>query len=172
MKKLMALFLTLVLAVGLFAGCGSKDEEKEQDNDTTTAGEDTVVDLSDFEDAVVFTVNDEEVMLSSANILVYQIKSYYESMYGPTVWDMDAAEGLTVEQFVKDDIEEITVRTTVLFDHAAKNGWELDAAKEEELVTQAGTIYESYAPEVLSAYGITLETSKQCWFAKAFQKSL
>lgn len=163
MKKLITLILALTLVVSLFAGC-KKDETTDATDATATTDEKegtSILDnLGEFEDKVLFKVNDSEIMLSNANILLYQIKSYYESIYGPTVWDMEAEAGVTVESYVKDDIKEVAVRTEVLYDYAMKNGLTLSEEKEEELATQATTVYESYTPEIIAKYGFTLEQLK------------
>jgi len=165
MKRMMTLLLVMVLSVSLFAGCGKTDTKDEgskssattdtKDGDTGNASVDT--DKNESDDQVVFTVNDEDILLSSVNVLVYQVKKYYEAAYGPTVWDMDASEGVTAEEFVKKDIKEISTRTEVLYQIAQKEGYELDEDKKTELLDQASKLYESYPQDVLDRYGFTLE---------------
>jgi len=158
MKRILALLFAFVLVTSLFAGC-SKEEATTDANSTETTEEGTnIVDkLTKFEDKVLFTVNDTEIMLSSANILLYQIKNYYESIYGPTVWDMEAEAGVLVSDFVKNDIRDVSVRTEVLYEKAKEMGLEQSEEKITELKTQAKDIFESYTPEIIEKYGFTLQ---------------
>jgi len=108
MKKFLALLLVMILAIGMMTGCGDSEDKETEETTKETPIE------SDFEDQVVFKVNDTEIMLSAVNVLVYQIKSYYESIYGPTVWDMDASEEMKVDEFVKSDIQNLVLRSEIL----------------------------------------------------------
>jgi len=178
MRRLITLFIALTLVLSLFAGCKQTDEKtttdvKEEVNDEANAdangdanGDANAEDVSatensgEFKDVVLLKVNDEEVMLSVGNILLYQIKSYYESIYGPTVWDMEAEAGVSVESFVKNDIKDVSVRTEVLYDVAMEKGYTLEDGVEEELLAQATTVFESYTPEIIAKYGFTIEQVK------------
>ena len=168
MKKILTLILALTLVMSLFVGCGTKEEISEETTDVTEEATDVTAEetsddgtsvepMADFKDEVLFKVNDTDIMLSTGNILLYQIKSYYESIYGATVWDMEAEAGITVEEFVKSDIKDVSIRTEVLYDKALKEGYEMDEDSKAELIAQASTVYESYAPEVIAKYGFNLE---------------
>ena len=169
MKKILTLILALTLVMSLFAGCSTKEEATEEETtelstELTTeetgeeiTAEEAIQAIGDFEDEVLFKVNDSEIMLSTGNILLYQIKSYYESIYGPTVWDMEAEAGVTVEEFVKNDIKDVSIRTEVLYSKATEEGYEMEAETEAELLAQATSVYESYPVEVLAKYGFSLE---------------
>ncbi len=159
MKKILTLILALTLVVSLFAGCGTKEETTEETTGVEEVTEEgnIIETLGDFKDEVLFKVNDTEIMLSAGNILLYQIKSYYESIYGPTVWDMEAEPGVTVEQFVKNDIKDVSIRTEVLYDKAVKDGIVMEEDKKAELLAQAATVFESYPAEIVAKYGFTLE---------------
>jgi parvulin-like peptidyl-prolyl isomerase len=73
---------------------------------------------------------------------------------------MEASEGVTVENFVKDDIQEVAVRTHILYDYAIAHDMKLDEEKEAELITQATSVFESYDPEIVAKYGFTLDQLK------------
>jgi hypothetical protein len=148
MKKLLALLLVSTLVISIMTGC-KKDETTDTQGGTEVA--------SDFVDQVVFKVADTEIKLSTVNYFVYQIKNYYESYYGATVWDMPASEEQTVEQFVKEDIQNIAVRLVVSEKVAAERGLTLDDAKKEELMTSAQELFASFTPEVIAKYGFTQE---------------
>lgn len=163
MKKILTLILALTLIMSLFVGCGAKEEPNQTTTEETTGAEEVteegniIENLGDFKDEVLFKVNDTEIMLSTGNILLYQIKSYYESIYGATVWDQEAEAGVTVEEFVKNDIKDVSVRTEVLYDKAMKEGFVMEDDAKAELMAQAATVFESYPPEVVAKYGFTLE---------------
>jgi len=162
MKKLLALMLVMVLVMSMLAGCGNSDDENgAEDNgeETSDTGSDEAG--SDFDDKVVFTVNDTKIMLSAANVLLYQIKGYYENTYGPDVWDMEASEGVSVEEYVKNDIKDLSIRTEILSQIASSKGFELSEDKKTELLAQATTIYASYSDEVKVKYGITEDIVKK-----------
>ncbi len=167
MKKFLALLLVMVLAMGMMAGCGnSEDTDTEETTGETGSevsedGEEQTVIESDFEDKVVFRVNDTDVMLSSVNVLVYQIKSYYESIYGPTVWDMDATETMKVDEFVKNDIQDLVLRSEILRQEAEKEGLTLTEEKKTELLDQSAQIFASFSDEAKAKYGFTQEIVDQ-----------
>lgn len=159
MKRIFALLFAFVLVTSLFAGCTKKAETTDATttDETTTENTNIIDKLTKFEDKVLFTVNDTEIMLSSANILLYQIKNYYESIYGPTVWDMEAQPGILVNDYVKNDIKEVSVRTEILFVKAKELGLEQPEDKITELKDQAKSIFESYDPAIIEKYGFTLQ---------------
>lgn len=167
MKKFMALLLVMVLAMSMMAGCGnSEDTDTEETSGETTTevsedGDGETVIESDFEDKVVFRVNDTDIMLSSVNVLVFQIKSYYESIYGPTVWDMDATETMKVDEFVKNDIQDLVLRSEILRQEAEKEGLTLTEEKKTELLDQAAQIFASFTDEAKAKYGFTQEIVDQ-----------
>jgi foldase protein PrsA len=157
MKKIVALLFAFVLVMSLFVGCGEKTETTDAEGTETTEGTNITDKLTKFEDKVLFTIDDTEIMLSSANILLYQIKNYYESIYGPTVWDMEAEPGVIVNDFVKNDIKDVSVRTEILFEKAKELGLEQSEEKLTELKDQAKSIFESYTPDIIEKYGFTLQ---------------
>lgn len=159
MKRVLALLFAFVLTTSLFAGCTKKDSTTDAGTTDTTQEESTnIIDkLTSFEDKVLFTVNDTDIMLSSANILLYQIKNYYESIYGPTVWDMEAEPGVLVNDYIKDDIRDVSVRTEILYEKAQELGLTQDEATITSLKDQAKQIFESYSQDIIDKYGFTLQ---------------
>ena len=107
MKKTLGMLLVLVLTISLFAGCNSEDAENEANEVTedeavnNEGGEDVTV--TDFNDEVVFTVDDQEIMLSEINFWTYYYKSMYEGSYGISDWDMEMGEGVTLEDGIKEN---------------------------------------------------------------------
>ncbi len=177
MKKVIMMFLTFSLVIGLFAGCGnneSKDatgtdaagtdaavnENGESTGETDETGEEapTNKDPENFNDEVVFEVGEHDIMLSRVNFLLYQIKSYYETYYGPTVWDMQATEDQTVEEFVRNDIKNVSVRLAVVEDMAAEKGIELTEEEIQSYKEQANQFFNTLDQEAIDKYGLSHET--------------
>jgi parvulin-like peptidyl-prolyl isomerase len=158
MKKTLGILLVLVLTISLFAGCNSEDAENKATEDEVTSnngGEDVTV--TDFNDEVVFTVNDQEIMLSEINFWTYYYKSMYEGSYGISDWDMEMGEGLTLEDGIKDTIKGVSVQGVVMVDLANEYGLELTEESKEEYLAQAVSIYESFDPTIVAQYGFSLE---------------
>ncbi len=161
MKKTLGMLLVLVLTISLFAGCNSEDAENEANEVTedeavnNEGGEDVTV--TDFNDEVVFTVDDQEIMLSEINFWTYYYKSMYEGSYGISDWDMEMGEGVTLEDGIKDTIKGVSVQGVVMEDLANEYGLELTEEGREEYMTQASSIYESFDPTIVAQYGFDLE---------------
>jgi len=186
MKKLLAILLAMVLALGMLAGCGSDNTDGDNtatvtDGDTsdgttdgttdvttdvTTDGTTDVTDgdtspvVSDFKDVDVFTVNDDVINLSSVNIMLIQIRNMYESQYGADVWSMEASPGVTVDDYAKNLIEDTMVRTEILNKVAAEKDITLDEDEQAQALATANTVFSSYTPEMIAEYGITLEAAE------------
>lgn len=163
MKKTLVMLLALVLSISLLAGCNTQDAENDETQDETQdqetnndGGED--VTATDFNDEVVITVNDQEIMLSEINFWTYYYKSMYEGSYGISDWDMEMGEGLTLEDAIKDTIKGVSIQGVVMEDLANEYGLELSEEKKQEYMNQASTIYESFDPAVMEQYGFDLET--------------
>ncbi len=163
MKKTLVMLLALVLTIGLLAGCNEQDagndatQDETQDETTSNEGGEDVT-VTDFNDEVVFTVNDQEIMLSEINFWTYYYKSMYEGSYGISDWDMEMGEGITLEDGIKDTIKGVSIQGVVMQDLANEYGLELSKEKKEEYMSQASSIYESFDPTVMQQYGFTLET--------------
>ena len=158
MKKTLVMLLVFVLTISLFAGCNSKDTGSEATEDETVSnegGEEQTA--TDFNDEVVFTVNNQEIMLSEISFWTYYYKSMYESSYGVSDWDIDMGEGMTLEDGIKDTIKGIAVQGVVMENLANEYELELSEEKKEEYLNQAASIYESIDPEVVAQYGFSLE---------------
>jgi parvulin-like peptidyl-prolyl isomerase len=153
MKKTLGMLLVLVLTISLFAGCNSEDAKNEGTEEDVT--EDVIG--TDFNDEVVFTVNDQEIMLSEINFWTYYYKSMYEGSYGISDWDMEMGEGLTLEDGIKDTIKGVSVQGVVMEDLANEYGLELTEESREEYLAQATNIYESFDPAIVAQYGFSLE---------------
>ena len=116
MKKRVLLFaITGLLAMGVLTGCGSIDE-----ND------------------VVATVGDKEISAGVANFYARYTQAQYETYYsgylGENMWNTDAAEGQTYEEFVKDSVLEQLEKMTVLEEHM--KDYDVSLTEEEKAVIE------------------------------------
>lgn len=136
MKKLV-LALSLILVIGLFAGCGKKDEDK-----------------------VVFTSGDIEVTLGEVNYYLFQLKSYYEQQGGADIWNMPLSEEETFGEAMKGNLKDVTVRSDLIEQLAKDLGLEIAEERLEEIKKGAAeeiVQYQQLPEELLEKYYITEE---------------
>ncbi len=155
MKKILAIMMVLVLALGLFAGCTAKSETAEETQNEENQEKENIV--TDFEDEVVFTVNEQDVMLSTVNFYVRYYKTMYENAYGISDWDMEMGENLTMNDLVKDQIQGAIIQVIMMEDIVEEKGLELTEDMIENAKKEAGSMYDLYDAETMAAYGLTLE---------------
>lgn len=134
MKKL-ALVLSLVLVIGMFAGCLKKDEDK-----------------------VVFDGGDIQVTLSEVNYFFFNLKSYYESQAGTEIWAMPMNEEQTFGEAMKENLKELATRSDLMEDMAISRGLSITDDRMISIKAEAASAIEQYSQaEVnpLDEYGIT-----------------
>ena len=116
MKKRVLLFaITGLLAAGVLTGCGSIDE-----ND------------------VVATVGEKEITADVANFFARYTQAQYETYYsgylGKDMWNTDASEGETYEEFVKDSVLNELEKMIVLEEHMGD--YDVSLTEEEKAVIE------------------------------------
>jgi len=108
-KRLLALVLTGIMVIASLTGCKS-------------------VKTVDSEE-VLMTVNGEEVTAGVANFYARYTQAQYESFYGAymgdSMWSTEAEEGVTYEEYVKDEILKMVQIMVLGKQHAADYGVEL-----------------------------------------------
>lgn len=112
-KKALIFAITGMLAAGILTGCGSIDESD-----------------------VVATVGDTEITADIANFYARYTQAQYETYYagylGEDMWNTDAQEGETYEEFVKDSVLTELERMIVLEEHMGE--YEVALTEEEQAV--------------------------------------
>lgn len=139
----------------------SSDVEETTEAVTTeasTTDTDTTDDLavSEFKDMVMVSGDqDIEIKLSKVNYMVYQIKNYYETNYGPTVWDELTDDNLTVDEMILTEIKSILIRMEISEIMANEQGIELDADTLATATSQGSSLFASYPVDIAAQLGIT-----------------
>lgn len=154
MKKRVLLFaITGLLAAGVLTGCGSIDE-----ND------------------VVATVGEKEITADVANFFARYTQAQYETYYsgylGEDMWNTDAAEGQTYEEYVKDSVLKELERMIVLEEHMGD--YDVSLTEEEKAVIEksAKTFDEDNTLESKEKISGSKKTVKRVLTLMAIQKKM
>lgn len=142
-KRLVALILAAVMALGTMTGCASE------------------VDGS----AVVAEVADEEITLDVANFYARyqqaQYETYYASFLGENMWSGDAATGYDYEASVKANIMSSLQALYVIRQHAGEYGIELTDAEKAEISEAAKDFLDGNALEAKEAISASQEVVEE-----------
>ena len=72
-----------------------------------------LVGCSKVEDRVIMTINDQEVMESEVVLYLSQIKTTYEYSFGSTdIWEIEI-DGVTLEEFVIEEVKDIIIEAKI-----------------------------------------------------------
>lgn len=142
-KKITALMLAGVLMTsGLMAGCSSSND----------------IDV----DAVVATLNDQDIKLGLVNFIArYQqagMDDMYTAYFGEDVWTQDLyGNGTTMEQSTKDSVMENLELMYLLEDHMSDYNVEITDADTEAMKQAAADFMESNSQQAINQMGATEE---------------
>lgn len=176
MKKWMSLALVLMLAVGILAGCGQKEETKtndtkqEMDKENSQAenkDKDAKADQTDTKttsepsklpnDKVVLTVGDYQMTKAEANIYVYTTKMNVERLGGATIWVNEIQEGKTFEALQLERLKDTLAYVAILNEEAKKRGLALTEEEKTEAFADIDAILESLPQALKDYYGFSKE---------------
>jgi len=168
MKRIIALILIAVLVVSCFAGCGSKDaqpaasgsdisaapsETPQQDSTGEEITEPVTYVTFDYEkaytsydpDAVVFTVNGDEVTWGEYFGWIYSIVEQYEMYMGAEfAWDDMFSEIQTMEEYAKLYAETMCSQYSVVYAMAEDKGLTLNAEEQQYIEDLLASDAEAY----------------------------
>ena len=178
------IFIILVMLVSLTTACSraSSPNDKEQDNQVNVDAKEVDGDSSDSSKAVnlednlsdkdsdnpfvgetILTVDDERVSYSEVVLYLKYIQTYYESIFGDTIWDYDLGDKTIGELAKQDVIATITERKI------AKKQWNeynVVITEEDEMVIKkdSSNYLKNLTKEDVNYYGITEEIVYQFFF--------
>ena len=139
-KRLMALLLSGVLAVSMFAGCGS--EMDKTDVVATNGTTDITLGLANF----------------ASRFSQVQYDDFYVAYFGESVWSVDMyGYGTTMEDDMKSSVMESLYAMYAMKDHMADYGVEFTAEDEAAVKAAAEGFISSNSAEAIEALGAELE---------------
>ncbi len=169
MKKFLIMLTSLILVFS-FIGCEKKDEKVEDTAKEETKIEDKKIGITtSFEDKVVMKVDGDDIMLSRANTMIYDLKQSYFKDKDEAFWDQDD-NGMTVAERAKDNLKNLMIDGHLLYKWAKDNNI---TVSEEELTTlddqimtlfNTGTITE----EFVNNTGITRNVFKDIYTERMY----
>ncbi len=136
--------LLLVYALGGMAGCGSSKE----------VADTKVVLTTGFAKDEIFRI--ESISCTAPEIMVYltNTQNQYESVYGPEIWKANA-EGVTLEQNIKDTALARIAQIKSMNLLAAEHGVELSVQEKESAAAAAKVYYGSLNETEREKMGVT-----------------
>jgi len=139
-KRFMALLLSGVLAVSMFAGCGSQMDKTD----------------------VVATDGTTEITLGLANFATRfsqaQYDDFYVAYFGENVWSTDLyGYGTTMEDDMKASVMESLYAMYAMKNHMADYGVEITAEDEAAITAAAESFISGNSAEAIDALGAELE---------------
>lgn len=173
MKKYLSILLVLGLSMTLLASCGAKTEGTEVEKETETEkkqsednkdkddkdkdGETPALDIPEFENMEVLTVENEKVMKNEANVYLLNMKQYFEQFYGPTIWVNEVQEGKTFTDMAKEDLKKMLIRVKVLGLVGKEKNLKLSKEDEKAAADSAESIIKNLPKEFIGYYGFDQE---------------
>ncbi len=136
MKKIAMMIISVLMALTMLSGCGSK-----------------------MEDDVAMTVEDTEVSVAEVNMYVYQLEQMYEAQYadyGDAIWDYGYG-GQTVQEIVKQNAVDAAKMMNVIAVYASENNIVIDDETKTSIQTDAKDYFDTLEADVIDQKGLTLE---------------
>jgi foldase protein PrsA len=151
MKKLISILMTFALVLTIFAGCNSENADTDSElSESAISGDENA-------DAVVLTVEGEDITVSEALFYYYSVKLSYEDSYGEGVLATDMGDGTTLADTVKEEALEEALKINLCAYVAKERGIVLDEETLAEASENAQSIWEQFTQDVIDQYGFTLE---------------
>lgn len=142
-KKSMTILAVLSMVAVILAGCGQKQNTKNNKPDET----------SNVEEKVVATIGDETVTTGDLSIFLRQIEMQYEGMFGPDVWDQKVEGEKTVLELAKENALKTAEDIAIIRLIAKKEGIEIPEEEIKKMDEAAPNLIEQFGEDS----GITLE---------------
>ncbi|SFR71581.1 peptidylprolyl isomerase [Anaeromicropila populeti] len=150
------IFFWGVMAMLMLSGCkkevavGNMVPEKTQALDEK---QDTTLET----DTVVMTVGDEEIEYQEVLFYIYKIKQDYEKTLSAGVWTFEVADGVSFEDYAKEEIINELTELKIICQQAVSEGVTLTDDELADLKQQANTFLYSLSEEDIQTYGFTQE---------------
>lgn len=109
-----------------------------------------------LKDNVLFKVSGTKAYTWEADILLADAKSEYESVFGSNVWSQ-TMEGVSVEDYVKDQVQSKLIRVKCMNLLAKEKGVVLSRAQKEQVSSAAEEYYNGLSAEQTEQLGVTKE---------------
>jgi len=159
-KRMIALFLVVMITGGVLAGCGNNNSTDETETTSeTTSG--TTTDTIDPE-AVAAVIGDSDIPASEVFYILYNLQATYE-MYGITDWEAEYSDGQTYADMLKGEVENSVLQINYLYSLAKAYDVELTDEQKETIETDITSFMDYIGDTVKERYGFTEDNIREIY---------
>lgn len=144
-KRIVFSILMILLLFSLTA-CGDAEENVNIDGNAKELAE-----------GALMVVGDESVTYEEAFAYIYMLKQQYEPGMSENIWDFQIEEGVTFEDYVKEQIVDELTQVKIICQQGKKLGIELDEDEMQEAKNMAANFMETVSEEDAEEYRLSEE---------------
>ena len=139
MKRILSVVSIGAITAALLAGCGNQEKAG-----ASAASEDAAV-----------TMEQGSISMGEARLYAYVMKNQYEAYYGPSIWDMEVEDGVTLGDSMKNVITDQLVQTIILNSQAEAYGVSLSDEDNQAVEEYVKNFKTNIGEDVMEKEGFT-----------------
>lgn len=139
MKRILSVVSIGAITAALLAGCGNQEKAG-----ASAASEDAAV-----------TMEQGSISMGEARLYAYVMKNQYEAYYGPSIWDMEVEDGVTLGDSMKNVITDQLVQTIILNSQAETYGVSLSDEDNQAVEEYVKNFKTNIGEDVMEKEGFT-----------------
>lgn len=155
-KKMIALFLAVLVTGGALAGCGNNTSTN--DTASETAGTTDTIDP----DAVAAVIGGNDIPASEVFYILYNYQATYE-MYGITDFEAIYTDDQTYGDVLREDVESSVLQINYLYELAKEYGIELTDEDLENIESDITSFMDYISDAVKERYGFTEDNVREVY---------
>lgn len=163
-KLMLVLGLTMSLAMGCFAGCGSKGSVLKSSVRLENGGI--------KENSVVIKIGDIGIKYRTVKNYCYFLKQQYEPVYGEKIWDYSISEKETVGGDAKQEIINMVSQIAIIEEEAKKEEIKLTNDEKDEATGRAEEMIENASDEDKKEYLLSVQSLSEVFAANALAEKM
>ena len=139
MKRILCVVSIGAITAALLAGCGNQGKAG-----ASAASDDAAV-----------TMEQGSISMGEARLYAYVMKNQYEAYYGPSIWDMEVEDGVTLGDSMKNVITDQLVQTIILNSQAEAYGVSLSDEDNQAVEEYVKNFKTNIGEDVMEKEGFT-----------------
>lgn len=139
MKRILSVVSIGAITAALLAGCGNQGKAG-----ASAASDDAAV-----------TMDQGSISMGEARLYAYVMKNQYEAYYGPSIWDMEVEDGVTLGDSMKNVITDQLVQTIILNSQAEAYGVSLSDEDNQAVEEYVKNFKTNIGEDVMEKEGFT-----------------
>ncbi|MCD8215805.1 MAG: SurA N-terminal domain-containing protein [Clostridiales bacterium] len=152
MKKIITLFISILITAFAFTGCSGSSSDREEGGQTSA--------VSTAKEEYVMTINGEEISAGEFSIYLFEQKTTFEETGGSDIWDTDF-NGVPASEVAKEN----AYNSVLYVKTACENAEEVSVSLTEEDKAEAAALAEEtfgeMNPEYCKKVGLDLEKTTE-----------